>query len=63
MKLRIWHNCLTVAEYEVSDTGLTPTTIADHEDHVSIDPWNKLAGEQVNRRHMSYTFALPKTDV
>jgi hypothetical protein len=64
MKLRIWHNCLVVGEYEVSDNGLVPAAIGEHEDHVCIDPWNKLAGEQVDGYHMTYTFALriPKTD-
>lgn len=58
MKLRVWHNCLVVGEYEVADDGLTPTEIQSNEDYISIDPWNKLAGEQCGNRSMSYSFAL-----
>lgn len=62
MKIRIWHNCLVIGEYEITDDGLTPTEIAKHEDHISLDPWNKLACEQIDGRSMSYSFALRGKD-
>lgn len=58
MNLRIWHDCLVVGEYEITDAGLKPTEIEDLEDHISIDPWSKLAGEQLENQSMFYSFAL-----
>jgi hypothetical protein len=59
MKLRIWRNCLVVAELEIDDETLLVGRTAFREDgripnvqsfigeesHISIDPWNRLAGE------------------
>jgi hypothetical protein len=49
--VRVWHNCLIVAELQFAGNQLvaTDTTgsgeLIGGRDHYSIDPWNGLAGE------------------
>lgn len=70
MKMRIWHNCLIVAELELPDGDTTSqagqvvwfpddSPIVGYDDHISVDPWNKLAGDHVGREHQSVSIALP----
>lgn len=71
MKLRIWRNCKVVAELEFDDETLLliqdDTIGADgkgvdgfieDDDHVSIDPWNLLAGETKGNLHSTFGIGL-----